>query len=161
MQERRQYDRRTGVAMLSLVAATNVVPWMELLLGGTATAALLAPSEIRVAVGSCFLAVLLLLLTWFFGRRGPMPQRPRLERPRRVGTQLAVCAAGANLALAGAVLWLGAHRPIGVVAELPVFAALWYLVILPAEVFAAFALGRSGQDPGRRQAASPSPTPPI
>src|SRR5712692_6126766 len=57
MQERRQYDRRTGVAMLSLVAATNVVPWMELLLGRTATADLLAPSEIRVAVGSCFLAV--------------------------------------------------------------------------------------------------------
>src|SRR6266542_5969193 len=45
MQERRRYDRRTGVALLSLVAATNVIPWMELLLGETVTAELLAPSR--------------------------------------------------------------------------------------------------------------------
>jgi len=160
MQQRRQYDRRTGVAMLSLVAATNVVPWMELLLGRTATTELLAPSEIRVAVGSCLLAVIALLVTWYFGRRRPMPQRPRLVRPRRVGTQLAIGAAGANLVLAGVVLWLGAHRASGIATE-PAFAALWYLVILPVEIAAAFALGRAGQDPGRRRAESPSPTPAI
>ena len=61
---------------------------------------------------------------------------------------------------ASVVLWLGAHRASGIATE-PAFAALWYLVILPVEIAAAFALGRAGQDPGRRRAESPSPTPAI
>ena len=71
----RQHDCRTGIAFLSLVAATNVIPWMELLLEKTATAELLAPSEIRIAIGTCFLAVVLLLGSWFSGRRNPVPEK--------------------------------------------------------------------------------------
>ena len=52
MQPRRQFERRTGVALLSLVAATNVIPWMELLLEQTAAEEPLAPSQIRAAIGT-------------------------------------------------------------------------------------------------------------
>ena len=154
MDERRSHDRRTGAALLALVAATNVVPWMELLLGGTATAELRAPSEMRVALGTCLLAVLLLLVAWFSGRRGRLPESPRISRPRTIGTRLAAIAAGANVALAGAIMLLARHR-YGLAAELPLFAGVWYLLILPVEIIAAFALGRTGQDPGRRLEAVP------
>jgi hypothetical protein len=148
--ERRRYDRRTGVALLSLVAATNVIPWMELLLGGTETAELLDPSEIRIAVGTCFLALLFLLGAWFWGRRRPIPARPRLRNPRGAGLRLSIAAAAGNLALTGAIRWIGARRAMGLPAELPLFAAAWYLVILPFQIAAGLNLGRAGQMPGRR-----------
>src|SRR6266536_2754380 len=93
MPERRRYDRRTGVAFLSLVAATNVIPWMELLLGETATSEVLAPAEIRVALGTCFLTLILLLAAWFSGRRGPVPERAWIRDPRRAGLRFSIAAA--------------------------------------------------------------------
>ncbi len=146
-EERRRYDRRTGVAFLSLIAATNVIPWMEHLLGQTAAADPLAPSEIRIAIGSCLLALLILLVAWFSGRRKAIPPKPWIRNPRRAGLQLSIAAAAGNLALAALVLRLDAMRS---PAELPLFAAGWYLVILPLEVAAGLALGRAGQMPGRR-----------
>jgi hypothetical protein len=153
-QDRRQSDRRTGVAFLSLVAATNVIPWMELLLGETATAELLAPSEIRVAIGTCFLALLLLLGAWFSGRRNPIPEKAWIREPRRAGLRFSIAAAAGNLILAGVIRWLGARHALDLPAELPIFVCVWYLMILPAALVAAFSLGRSGQMPGRRQRAS-------
>jgi hypothetical protein len=150
--ERRRYDRRTGVAFLSLVAATNVIPWMEHLLGQTAAADLLAPSEIRIAIGSCFLALLVLLVAWFSGRRKAIPPKPWIRNPRRAGLRLSIAAAAGNLLLAVLVLSLDARRS---PAELPLFAAAWYLVILPLEVAAGLALGRAGQMPGRRRELQP------
>ena len=147
-EERRRYDRRTGVAFLSLVAATNVIPWMEHLLGQTAAADLLAPSEIRIAIGSCFLALLVLLVAWFSGRRKAIPPKPWIRNPRRAGLRFSIAAAAGNLLLAVLVLSLDARRS---PAELPLFAAAWYLVILPLQVAAGLALGRAGQMPGRRQ----------
>ena len=147
--DRRRYDRRTGVAFLSLIAATNVVPWMELLLGETAAAEPLAPSEIRVALGTCALALLLLLGAWFAGRRGKIPESPRMRRPRTAGLWFTVAAAATNLILAAAVRLAGV-RPFPGVAGLPIFAAVWYFAILPLEITAGFALGRAGRMPGRR-----------
>ena len=152
MEERRQHDRRTGVAFLSLIAATNVVPWMELLLGETATSELLAPSEIRVAIGTCVLALVLLLAVWFSGRRNAAPEKAWIRHPRRAGLQFAIAAAAGNLLLAAVVRWIGA-RNAGSPAELPIFAAVWYLVILPTELVAGFSLGRAGRAPGRRREA--------
>lgn len=146
--ERRRYDRRTGVAFLSLVAATNVIPWMEHLLGQTATADAVAPSEIRIAIGSCILALLVLLIAWFSGRRGEIPPKPWIRNPRRAGLQYSIAAAAGNLMLAALVLQLDARRS---PAELSLLAAAWYLVVLPLEAAAGLALGRAGQMPGRRQ----------
>lgn len=149
MEERRQYDRRTGVIFLSLIAATNVIPWMELLLGQTGTAELLAPSEIRVAIGTFLLALVSLLGAWFSGRRNPAPGKVLIREPRRAGLQFSLAAAGGNLLLAAVIKWLGA-RHAAYPAELPIFAAVWYLVILPTELIAGFSLGRAGRSPGRR-----------
>ena len=147
---RRQYDRRTGVALLSGVAATNVIPWMELLLGQTVTAELLATSEIRLAAGTCVLALVFLLGAWFSGRRRPIPARPWIEQPRLAGMLFSVAAAALNLALAGLIRVLGA-RAAGLPTELPIFVLVWYLVVLPLEVVAGFSLGRAGRMPGRRR----------
>ena len=151
MQERRPYDRRTGVALLSLVAATNVIPWMELLLGETLTAELLARSEIRMAVGTCVLALFFLLGAWFTGRYRPLPARPWIGRPRTAGVRFAITAAAVNIALAGLIRWFGAGHAAGFPSELPIFVIGWYLVVLPLEVAAGLSLGRAGRMPGRRQ----------
>ena len=151
MTERRRYDRRTGVALLSLVAATNVIPWMELLLGKTVTAELLAPSEIRVAVGTCVLALIFLLGAWFSGRYSRIPDRAWIKRPRYVGLRFALAAAALNIGLAVLVRGLGAGLAFGLPAELPIFVIGWYLVVLPLEVVAGVSLGRAGRAPGRRQ----------
>ena len=149
--QRRQYDRRTGAAFLSLVAATNVIPWMELLLGETSTSELLAPSEIRIAVGTCVLALLLLLGAWLSGRYNEIPEKPWIGRPRRAGLQFSIAASAGNLLLAGLIRFLGSSRMYGYPAELALFAAVWYLVVLPVGIVAAFALGRAGRMPGRRK----------
>jgi hypothetical protein len=149
--DRRRHDRRTGVAFLSLVAATNVIPWMELLLERTATEELLAPSEIRIAIGTCFLALVLLLGSWFSGRRKPVPEKAWIRGPRRAGLRFSIAAAAGNLILAAALQWLSKRRAPELTAELPIFAAAWYLMILPASLVAGFSLGRAGQTPGRRK----------
>jgi hypothetical protein len=154
MPERRRYDRRTGVALLSLVAATNVIPWMELLLGETVTAELLAPSEIRVAAGTCVLALLFLLGAWFSGRRNPVPARPWIARPRTAGLWFSIAAAAVNVALAGLIRWIGT-RHAGFLQELTILVIGWYLVVLPLEVTAGFSLGRAGRMPGRRREPPP------
>jgi len=149
--DRRQHDRRTGVAFLSLMAATNVIPWMELLLEKTATEELLAPSEIRIAIGTCFLALVFLLGSWFSGRRNPVPEKAWIKEPRRAGLRFSIAAAAGNLILAGAMQWLSKRRALELPAELPIFAGAWYLIILPTSLVAGFSLGRAGRMPGRRK----------
>ena len=151
MAERRLSDRRTGPALLCPLAATNVLQWMELLLGQTTTAELLTPSEIRISLGTCVLALLILLGAWFSGRRNPIPARPWIRRPRTAGLRFTIAAAVGNLALAVAIRWLGLRRAYGLPAELLVFAGVWYLVILPLQAIAGVSLGRAGRLPGRRR----------
>lgn len=150
MPDRRRRDRRTGAALLSLVAATNVLPWMELLLGQTATAELLTPAEIRIALGTCVLALFLLLGAWISGRRSLIPARPWISQPRTAGLRFSIAAAAGNLAIASLFRWLGSRSLSGVPESLPIFAAVWYLLILPLQVFAGFHLGRACRMPGRR-----------
>src|SRR5262249_52451494 len=152
-EERRNYDRRTGVAFLSLIAATNVIPWMELLLKETATPEPIAPSEIRIAVGTCALALVLLLAAWFSGRRTPIPAKPRISAPRTVGLAFSIAAAAGNTFLAWLIRGFGVLR--GFNMDLTIFAIAWYLVILPLQVIAGFSLGRSGRMPGRRKPDAP------
>jgi len=147
----RQHERRTGVAFLSLVAATNVIPWMELLLGQTAAADPIAPSEFRIAIGTCALALVFLLCAWFLGRRNPALENAWIREPRRAGLRFALAAAAGNLILAGAIRWLGVRRSLDIPRELPIFAGVWYLVILPIGLVAGFSLGRAGRMPGRRR----------
>jgi type VI protein secretion system component VasK len=144
------HERRTGVAFLSLVAATNVIPWMELLLGQTAAEEPLAPSQIRAAIGTCVLALVFLLCAWFSGRRNPASEKARITEPRRAGLRFALAAAAGNLILAGVIRWFGARRSLDFPQELPIFACIWYLVILPTGLVAGFSLGRAGRMPWRR-----------
>ena len=146
-----RHDRRMGVAFLSLVAATNVIPWMELLLRQTAAGEPLAPSEVRIAIGTCVLSLVLLLCVWFFGRRNPAPAKAWITEPRREGLRFALAAAAGNLILAGAIRWLGLRRSLDIPQELPIFAGVWYLVILPTGLVAGFSLGRAGRMLGRPQ----------
>jgi hypothetical protein len=146
-----RHDRRTGVAFLSLVAATNVIPWMELLLGQTAGGEPIAPSQFRIAIGTCVLALVFLLCAWFFGRRNPASEKAWITEPRREGLRFALAAAAGNLLLAGVIRWFGARRPLDFGQELPIFASVWYLVILPIGLVAGFSLGRAGRMPERRQ----------
>jgi hypothetical protein len=153
--DRRKYDRRTGAAFLSLIAATNVIPWMELLLGRTTTSEPIDPSEIRIAAGTCILALLLLLAAWLSGRRTSIPARPWIRNPRTAGLRFTIAAAGGNLLLAGLIRGIGSHSLRGMPVDLPVFAAVWNLVIIPLQVVAGFSLGRAGRMPGRRKGGSP------
>jgi len=123
---------------------------MELLLGQTATAELLTPAEIRIALGTCLLAMFLLLGAWISGRRNPIPAEPWIARPRTAGLRFSIAAAAGNLAIAGVFRWLGSRNLFGVPESLPIFAAVWYLLILPLQILAGFHLGRACRMPGRR-----------
>jgi hypothetical protein len=142
-----QHERRTGVAMLSLVAATNVIPWMELLLGRTAAEEPLAPSEIRAAIGTCVLSLVFLLFAWFSGRRNPASEKARITEPRRAGLRLSLAAGAGIRILAGVIRWFGSRRSFDFPQELPIFACVWYLGVLPAGLVAGFSLGRAGRMP--------------
>jgi hypothetical protein len=144
MKEKDLYMRRTGVAFLSLVMATNCVPWMELVTGRSATADLTGgPSGFIVAVVTCFLAALLVIVAWLSGRRRSVPPNPRIARPRDAGLVFAILASALNLALAGAIRWLGENESISFQAEFVLFAGTWYLLSLPLQLFAGFYKGRA------------------
>jgi len=138
------YIRRTGVAFLSLVMATNCLPWMELVTGRSITSELVSgPSEYGVPAATCFLAAVLVISAWLSGRRLPVPAQPRIRRPRDAGLVLAIVCAAINIALAGTLRWLGAHQALNLGTEIWMFALVWYLVVLPLQVVAGFCKGRA------------------
>ena len=138
------YMRRTGVAFLSLVLATNCLPWMELVTGRSITSEVVsAPSEYGVPAATCFLAALLVIGAWLSGRRLPVPLNPRIPRPRDAGLVLAVVCAAINIALAGTLRWLGSRHALSLGTEIWLFAVVWYLVVLPTQVVAGFCKGRA------------------
>jgi hypothetical protein len=138
------FMRRTGIAVLGLLVATNSLPWMELVAGRSMTSEVVsARSEFGVAIGTCVLAALLVIGAWLSGRRLPVPAAPRLSRPRSVGLALAMLCAAINIALAGVIRLLAARGSLNLQAELWLFSVVWYLVVLPMQVIAAFCKGRA------------------
>ncbi len=132
------------MAFLSLVLATNCISWLKLVevsqsepmmeLMGT-------PAQFNVAVGTCFLAAAIVFVAWLSGRR---LTTPRVARPRDVGLILALAASAFNLALTGVVQWLGINRSLADLRrETWLFGAVWYLLVLPTQIVAAFCKGRA------------------
>ncbi len=141
MAEQRLYTRRTGVIFLALVLATNFIPWMEILARKLEMAERSVQPEAALAFGICLLAAPLVFAAWLFGRRSDGPSR--IARPRLLGLQFAILAAGLNLALTGLIALLPADAEVGFQLGFWTFAPIWILLVLPIQVVAAFCKGRA------------------
>jgi len=133
-------SRRSGAIFLALVSATNVVVWLEPIARSRVAGDLASSSEIRVGLLSCLLAVGLDMTAWVFGRR-PRAHGPENPKARRYGLQLSILSAALNLGLAAAILFRAPHFT-GPGALLTMVAAVWYLVLLPLQIAAAYWSGR-------------------
>jgi hypothetical protein len=152
--DRRRFDRRSGLTIMAFASATNFLPWMELALGLTQTAEPVGRREWGVGMGMCVLAGVLVAAMWLFGRRSREPEKPRMPDPRRTGLQAALATCAVNALLAGVVVFLGTREVGGPLGEFGTFAFLWCLVALPLQLTAAFALGRASvRSAGRRETA--------
>jgi hypothetical protein len=149
MGKRRRWQRRSGAAFLGLVSATNAILWLEPIARARIAGDLASSSEIRLGLLSCLLAVGLAVTAWVAGRR-PRPGRPENPRARRNGLQLAIVSAVSNLAFAGAIL-LRAPFFTGPSSLLSLVAVVWYLLLLPLQVAAAYWSGRGTVYEGRRR----------
>jgi hypothetical protein len=132
--------RRTGVAFLCLIVATNFVPWMQLAEAGFDLSRPPSTSEMAIVMLSCFLAVVLVIASWLIGRRVPA-DLGLIAKARDAGLLLALLSVGANLALATVL-----HRTAfgsTFAAELKWFAPVWFALVLPTELAAGFFKGRS------------------
>lgn len=159
MKQRRKSERRTGVIFLVLIAATNVVVWLEPVARARIAGQLAAASEIRVGLASCLLAAILALIAWAFGRRESAVERRRSLSFRLLGLRLSLTSAILNLGVIGAVL-LFAPTSTGASSELFEVAVVWYLVSLPVQFAAAYSMGRGSRTGDRRRTGSqPSPAP--
>jgi hypothetical protein len=153
--KKRKGERRTGVIFLVLIAATNVVVWMEPVERARVSGEPAASSEIRMALASCFLAAGLIVVSWFFGRHASSTGRVLLAKPRLWGLRLSLLSAIFNLALVGAMLFLTLPRAFPV-SELSLLSLAWYLVSLPLQFLSGYAMGAGSRLPGRRaQPATP------
>jgi hypothetical protein len=152
MAERRRFDRRTGLVLLALVVVSNFLPWMELAIGQTVTFEPVGLRELAPGLGMCALAALLVAAAWLVGRRRQVPVQPRLRDPRRTGLHATVGACAVNALLTAVILFLRSRETGGPVGEFGLFSFLWFLVALPVQVAAAFALGRASvHSTGRRR----------
>ena len=158
MAERRRFDRRTGLVLLALAIVSNLLPWMELATGQTATFETVGFRELAPGLGLCGLAALLVVAAWIAGRRPPVPARQRLTEPRRSGLQGILATCIVNALLTAVILYLRTREAGGPVGEFGLFSFLWCLVALPLQVAAAFALGRASVGlPGRRRTSAAVP----
>ena len=133
--------RRTGVVFLSLIVATNFVPWMQLAEAGIDSTLPPSPIESSLVILSCLLAAALVIVAWLLGRRTPVRPGRLTAKARDVGLLLALLSAGANLVLA-AILHRRAFGS-SFTGELSWFGVAWFGLVLPTELFAAFFKGRA------------------
>ena len=135
-------ERRTGVLFLSLVVATNFIPWMQLAEGGADTS-FISLTESGLVIATCFLSAGLLIAAWLLGRRLPPETGPRVNRPRDAGLVLAILAAAANLLLAAVLRgrMSGAHGTFA--QELRWFGPVWFLLVVPVQIAAGYCKGRA------------------
>ena len=133
-------ERRTGVAFLSLILATNFVPWIQLAERATDST---TPGESVLVIASCFLAAGLVITAWLLGRRLPPGRGPHIASPRDAGLALAVLAVCLNLTLAAVIHWRTTGGSVSLHDELRWFGVVWYALALPAQMAAGFCKGRA------------------
>ncbi len=136
-------ERRTGVAFLSLIIATNFVPWIQLAERASDSTRMPSSGESVLVIASCFLAASLVIAAWLLGRRLPLGWGPHVARPRDAGLALAVLVAGLNLALAAIIHWRTTRGTATLHDELRWFGVAWYALVLPAQTVAGFCKGRA------------------
>jgi hypothetical protein len=132
--------RRTGVAFLSLIVATNFVPWMQLADAGFDVTRPPSASESGIVMLGCLLALVLVIASWLVGRRVPADSG-RIAKARDTGLLLALLSVGANLALATVLHKTAFGRSFA--GELKWFAPVWFALVLPTELAAGFFKGRA------------------
>jgi hypothetical protein len=128
------------VAFLSLILATNLVPWIQLAERATDSA---TPGESVLVIASCFLAAGFVIAAWLLGRRLPPGRGPQFASPRDAGLALAVLVAGLNLTLAAIIYWRTIGGSVSLHDELAWFGVVWYALVLPAQVAAGYCKGRA------------------
>lgn len=136
-------ERRTGVAFLSLVLATNFVPWIQLAERATDATRALSAAESALVTASCLFATGLVISAWLLGRRLPEGRGPRVPRLRDAGLALAVLAVGLNLTLAAVIHWRTAGGTASFHDEMKWFGFIWCALVLPAQAAAGFCKGRA------------------
>jgi hypothetical protein len=128
------------VAFLSLILATNFVPWIQLAERATDST---TPGESVLVIASCFLAAGFVIAAWLLGRRLPPGRGPQFASPRDAGLALAVLVAGLNLTLAAIIHWRTTGGSVSLHDELAWFGVVWYALVLPAQVAAGYCKGRA------------------
>ena len=136
-------ERRTGVAFLSLVIATNFVPWIQLAERATDSTQSPPPGETVLAIASCFLGAGIVIAAWLLGRRLSPERGPHVARPRDAGLALAVLVASLNLALAAVIHWRTTGTSVSFHEELRWFGVVWFALVLPAQAAAGYCKGRA------------------
>ena len=133
-------ERRTGVAFMSLILATNLVPWIQLAERATDST---TPGESVLVIASCLLAAGLVIAAWLLGRRLPAGRGPHIANPRDAGLALALLVAALNLTLAAIIHWRTTGGSVSLHDELAWFGVVWYALVLPAQAAAGFCKGRA------------------
>jgi len=146
--------RRTGVAFLCLIVATNFVPWMQLSEAGFDVTRPPSASETSLVLLGCLLAVVLVIASWLIGRRVPA-DAGQIAKARDTGLLLALLSVGANLALATVLRRTAFGRSFS--GELKWFAPVWFGLVLPTEIAAGFFKGRASIPAPRMRALSLEP----
>ena len=139
--------RRTGVAFLCLIVATNFVPWMQLSEAGFDVTRPPSASETSFVLLGCLLAVVLVIASWLIGRRVPAGVG-QIAKARDTGLLLALLSVGANLALATVMRRTAFGRSFS--GELKWFGPVWFGLVLPTELAAGFLKGRASIPAPRR-----------
>jgi hypothetical protein len=134
--------QRTGWVILVLMVATNFMTWMEPLVRVTADLDSLAPNQLQISLGACLLAAALVTATWLTGRHSSSPLPRALGRPRLVGFRIALLCAAVNILFGIVAVKMGTDVSIGARRLALVVESVWFLAVLPAQVFSAYLTGR-------------------
>jgi hypothetical protein len=81
-------------------------------------------------------------ITWLAGRHATSPLPRAVARPRLLGFRLALASAAVNILIGCALASRASDSSIGPLRLALVGGLLWFVVILPAEVVAAYLTGR-------------------
>ncbi len=134
--------QRTGWVILVLMVATNFLPWMEPLVRETLSPDLVGAPKLRLSMGACLLGSALIAMTWLAGRHASSPLPRALSRPRLCGFRIALGCAAVNIVSGFVVAKFAAAQAAGPRTLDVLVGALWFVVVLPAEVLSSYLTGR-------------------